>query len=114
MTLHLDCPSARWLVLCDVRDCGNKILASEGTHAEQQAELERLVDAAGWRHANDIGHLCAGHAVMLAPSIHRDDMCRRDAMCVGKHGHTGACWVVPKRTIEPTDFGPAAAKRRRY
>lgn len=114
MSLHLDCPSQRWLALCDVHNCGNKILASEGTHAEQQAELAQLVDAAGWRYAADIGHYCAGHAVQLAPAIPRESHCRRDAWCMAADGHGGQCVTAAKRHIPPTDFGPAAAKRRRY
>lgn len=113
MTLTLDCPSQRWLVQCDA-SCSNKILASEGTHAEQHAELERLVDAAGWRYSAEIGHLCAAHAVQLAPPIPRDEKCGRDAWCVGKEGHAGRCLVVPRRPLQETDFGPNAAKRRRY
>lgn len=111
--MHLDCPSQRWLVQCDVADCGNKILASEGTHAEQHAELARLVDAAGWRHA-EYGHLCAACAVMLAPPIPRDELCRRDVLCVAGEGHAGRCLVAKKRELPQTDFGPSAARKRRW
>lgn len=112
--LQLDGPSQRWFLTCDSHGCTQRILASEGTHAEQRAELDRLAPDAGWRHSPEVGHLCRACSVQLAPPIPREELCRRDPWCVAKEGHAGRCWTAARREIPPTDFGPNAAKRRRF
>lgn len=111
MSLHLKSQSQRWLLLCD-SNCGGKILASEGTHAEQRAELDRLADDLGWRRTTDVGDHCRRCAVILAPPIPRDAVCQRDAWCVGKEGHAGPCQTAPKRAMPPTDLSHRTVRKR--
>lgn len=113
MSLHLDPNAQRWLLLCDRLGCAFRILASEGTHAEQRAELDRLAADLGVHRTTDAGDFCRSCAVQLAPPIPREEMCSKSAWClIGRH--EGPCVAVPKREIPPTDFGPGAGKRRRY
>lgn len=110
--LQLDGPSQRWFLTCDSHGCTQRILASEGTHAEQRAELDRLAPDAGWRHSPEVGHLCRACSVQLAPPIPREDLCRRDVWCVAKEGHAGRCWTASKRAMPPVDLTHRTVKKR--
>ena len=46
--------------------------------------------------------------------VPREELCPVSATCISRRGHAGQCKRVDARPVESSDFGPNAAKRRRY
>lgn len=110
--IDLDPPSQRWLIRCDGRGCAACILASEGTHTEQRAELDRLASDLGWRRTTDVGDYCRACAVVLAPPIPRESVCTKDAWCLAAEGHGGKCVVAEKRAMPAMDLSHRTVRKR--
>ena len=46
--------------------------------------------------------------------VPREELCPVSATCISRRGHAGQCKRIDARPVAVSDFGPEAAKRRRY